>query len=112
MNQEETGVHFTGHVDLEKATADPMSEWFKSAEIHPRYVGAYECRTVVFNAAQERVGVDTAHYRWFNGHQWSYPIESDLDEEFASPPADQYPLLQEEILPFLWRGFKEDPDPL
>ena len=84
-----------------------MTPWLPAASHAPLRVGAYECQTLLLEHQPK-----AAHHRWFNGKQWSYPIESDLNEEFSPPKADQYPMLQDEIMPFEWRGFAEDPDPL
>ena len=87
-----------------------MTDYVKASEFDPGSVGAYECRQLPTES--EPKAIKPSYHRWFNGKQWSYPIESDLEEEFSPPAADQYPMLQDEIMPFEWRGFKEDPDPL
>lgn len=88
-----------------------MTDWFHPLRHQPSRVGAYECVTMYGKTIDEARATNT-HYRWWNGEQWSFPIEGNLDDEFAAPPEDRYPLLDAEYLPFAFRGFNEDPDPL
>lgn len=91
-----------------KNDPDLMTQWFASLMFQPAAVGAYECSTMYANPSLN----GKSHYRWWNGVKWSLPIESDLDDEFRAPKPEHYPLADAEYLPFAFRGFKDDPDPL
>lgn len=91
---------------------DNMSPWFKATDYQPAGVGAYECRSILPPGTQLSLSGGT-FFRWWNGTEWSFPIESDLDNEFAAPPAELYPIHPTtELMPFEWRGFSEDQNPL
>jgi hypothetical protein len=81
-----------------------MSPWFAAHEYRPTMVGPYECNMD---------GSPKCHFRWWNGEQWSMPIEKGLDDEFIAPPGTFYLTGEMYYLcDFAWRGYNEDQEPL
>jgi hypothetical protein len=96
-----------------------LTPWFKATEHHPGHVGPYRCRTNLpyrGKTPEEQ----TYHMRWWDGADWSFPLDfdPDLDDEILPPtkeqmlkaadPVDTAILLDR----FDWQGYTSDQDPL
>lgn len=91
-----------------------MSPWFPANEYRPIMAGPYQCKMI---GAFIKPGDEPKHMRWFNGENWSYPLQPEhetVDCEYMQP-ADTY-FIREDAddynIRFAWRGFNEDQEPL
>jgi hypothetical protein len=87
-----------------------MTDWYDGSVFAPGVAGPFQC-TILDNRPAE----ETMHMRWWNGTQWSYPLQPEHEDGKGGyyAPADDYFMTDADVRPsFAWRGFCEDQDEL
>lgn len=95
--------------DLKPVDKQVMTDWYDGNSFHPPVVGPFQC-TILDNRPAE----ETLHMRWWNGTQWSYPLQPEHEREdgYKTPPVDYFLKEGEDRPSFAWRGYCEDRDEL
>lgn len=106
-------LNFFGPKTMSTEATPAITGYMNASEFHPGPVGAYQCKMI--GAFSD--GSDTTHMRWWDGKNWSYPLQpdhEDLDGNYCKPEDSYFVIeeVEEYLARFAWCGFAEDPDPL